>query len=152
LPELTRFARNIKRGIRLINGRKQVLLQDDLNSVTQSVEWRMHTNATVTIDGAKTTATLKLQGQTMEVKILNAGSGVGFSTQDAVRARTSPALPSGQSDQANPGVTVLCITLATGGTQSLQVLFNPQWPGMSASDFKTPPNVPIDQWSLTSHN
>ncbi|CUA69643.1 hypothetical protein RSOLAG22IIIB_04019 [Rhizoctonia solani] len=143
---------NIKRGVRVLNGRKQVLIQDDLSGVTQSVEWRMHTNATVAIDDAKTTATLTLGGQTMQVKILNAGSGVGFSTKDAVRAASDPALPTGQVDQPNPGVTVLCITLATGGTQSLQVLFNPQWSGMSASDFKTPPSVALDQWSLTSHN
>ncbi|KAG8743641.1 hypothetical protein FRC11_013788, partial [Ceratobasidium sp. 423] len=143
---------NIKRGMRLVNGRKQVLLQDDLSGITQSVEWRMHTNATVTIDGAKTTATLTLGGQTMQVKILNAGSGVGFSTKGAVRAPNDPSLPPNQVDQPNPGVTVLCITLAQGGTQSLQLLFNPQWSGMSPSDFKLPPSVPLDQWSLTSHN
>lgn len=112
----------------------------------------MHTNATVTIDTAGTTATLTLGGQTMQVQILNAGSGVGFSTKQAVRASTDPALPDGQTDQENPGVTVLCITLPTGGTQSLQVLFNPQWSGMAASDFKTPTAVAIDQWSVTSHN
>lgn len=136
----------------MINGRKQILLQDDLSGVTQSVEWRMHTNATVALDDAKTTATLTLGGQTMQVKLLNPGSGVAFSTKEAVRASTDPALPDGQVDQPNPGVTVLCITLATGGTQSLQVLFNPQWSGMSESDFKTPASVAIDQWSLTSHN
>ncbi|QRW12011.1 hypothetical protein RhiLY_11010 [Ceratobasidium sp. AG-Ba] len=153
-PDLTQTynGQSIKRGIRFINGRKQVLLQDDLNNVSQSVEWRMHTNATVTIGQDPTTATLSLGEQTMQVKILNAGQGVGFSTKEAVRASTDPALPAGQTDQPNPGVTVLCITLATGGTQSLQVLFNPQWSGMSESDFKTPAVVAIDQWSLTSHN
>jgi hypothetical protein len=149
---LTLFPRNIKRGMRVLNGRRQVLLQDDLSSVTQSVEWRMHTNATVSIDTAGTTATLDLGGQKMEVKLLNAGQGVVFSTKQAVRSSSSPALPEGQVDQPNPGVTVLCITLAAGGTQSLQVLFNPQWSGMSASDFKTPSSVSLDQWSLTSHN
>ncbi|KAG8749813.1 hypothetical protein FRC12_013211 [Ceratobasidium sp. 428] len=143
---------NIHRGIRFINGRKQVLLQDDLSGVSQSVEWRMHTNATVALDSPATSATLTLGGQTMKVQILNPGQGVVFSTKDAVRASSDPALPAGQSDQANPGVTVLCISLASGGTQSLQVLFNPQWSGMSASDFKTPGSVALDQWSLTSHN
>lgn len=112
----------------------------------------MHTNATVTIDEAKTTATLALGGQTMQVQILNAQSGVGFSTKLAVRGSNEPPYPPGQSDQENPGVTVLCITLATGGTQSLQVLFNPQWPGMAASDFKTPATIAVDQWTVTSHN
>ncbi|CAE6455040.1 unnamed protein product [Rhizoctonia solani] len=143
---------NIKRGVRLINGRKQILLQDDLSGVTQSVEWRMHTNATIAIDDAKTTATLTLGGQTMQVKLINVGSGVGFSIKEAVRAPTDPALPANQVDQPNPGVMVLCVSLAQGTTQSLQVLFNPQWSGMSASDFRTPPSVRLDDWSLTSHN
>ncbi|CAE6463452.1 unnamed protein product, partial [Rhizoctonia solani] len=143
---------NIKRGVRVLNGRKQVLIQDDFSGVTQSIEWRMHTNATVTIDAARTTATLTIGGQTMQVKILDAGSGIGFTVKEAIRAASSPALPDGQVDQPNPGVTVLCITLAKGGTQSLKVLFNPQWSGMSASDFKTPASVPLGQWSLTSHN
>ncbi|KAF8528268.1 heparinase II/III family protein [Gautieria morchelliformis] len=139
-----------KRGIRMINGRKQVLLQDDIN-VQADIQWRMHTNATVAIDSAGTTATLTLGGQTMQVQLINAPAGAKFTTQDAVRLSTDPALPSNQSDQPNPGVTVLTIALGQG-TYSLQVLFNPQWSGMSASSFVTPPVVPLDNWSLTSHN
>jgi hypothetical protein len=112
----------------------------------------MHTNATVTIDDTKTTAILTLGGQTMHVKLLNASPGVGFSTKEAVRAPTDPALPPNQTDQPNPGVTVLCVSLPEGRIESLQVLFNPQWLGMSTSDFKTPPNIRLDGWSLTSHN
>jgi len=50
----------------------------------------------------------------------------------------------------NDGVTVLTIEL-NAGTYTLEVLFNPQWPGMSSSDFKTPSSVPLSQWSTTSH-
>ncbi|KAF8751811.1 Heparinase II III family protein [Rhizoctonia solani] len=142
----------IKRGVRLINGRKQVLLQDDLLDVTQSVEWRMHTNATIAIENGGQTAMLTLGGQTMQVQLLNPGAGVGFSIKDAVRAPTDPALPPNQADQPNPGVKVLCVSLAPGKTQSLQVLFSPQWPGMSVSDLRLPPHVHLDDWSLTSHN
>ena len=111
----------------------------------------MHTNATVTLDSAGTTATLKLDGQTMTIKLISPSSGAKFTTQDAVRLSTDPALPAGETDQPNDGVTVLTIAL-DAGTYNLQVLFNPQWDGMSASDFVTPPSVPIDSWSLTSHN
>jgi len=112
--------------------------------------WRMHTNATVTIDSTGTNATLKLDGQTMIVQMLNAPSGAKFTTMAAVRLSTDPALPSGASDQPNPGVTVLTIELPAG-QYDLQVLFNPQWAGMAASAFKTPAFVPIDSWSTTSH-
>jgi hypothetical protein len=139
----------IKRGIRMINGRKQVLLQDDITNVQQPMQWRMHTNATVTTNGAS--ATLTLDGNTMQVQILNAPTGIVFGTSEAVRYADDPALPTGMVDQENPGVTVLTIDLPAG-SYNLQVLFNPQWPGMQASDFKTPGMVAIDQWSLTSHN
>jgi len=134
---------SMKRGVRLLNARRQVLLQDEINAQAE-VQWRMHTNATVTVDG--TTSTLSLDGQTMKVSILNAPSGAAFTTTDAVRLVANPTHP----DQANPGVTVLIISLPAG-TYSLQVLFNPQWPGMADGDFVTPPSVVLDNWSLTSH-
>lgn len=113
--------------------------------------WRMHTNATVTIGSGGTSATLALDGQNMEVTILNPPSGAAFTKGDAVRLSGDPALPSGQSDQANPGVTVLMISLPAG-QYSLQVLFNPQWPGVPSSSYVTPKSVPLSSWSLTSHN
>lgn len=139
---------SFKRGIRMINGRKQVLLQDDINA-SGDIMWRMHTNATVTVSG--TSATLTIGDQKMQMTILNPPDGVTITTGDAVRFSDDPPLPDGQVDQPNPGVTVVMISLPAG-QYSLQVLFNPQWSGMSASDFVTPPSVAIDSWSLTSHN
>lgn len=138
-----------KRGIRTINGRKQILLQDDINA-GQAIMWRMHTNATVSVDGSGTSATLTLDGKTIKMQILSAPSGAKISTMEAKRLPNDPALPSGASDQDNPGVTVVTIELASG-QYNLQVLFNPQWDGMSDSDFKTPSFIAIDSWSTTSH-
>ncbi|KAG8896935.1 hypothetical protein FRB99_008570 [Tulasnella sp. 403] len=140
---------SIKRGIRFINGRKQVLLQDDITNAALPIQWRMHTNATVALNGAS--ATLTLGGQTMQVSILNPPTGATFQTMAAVRYPNDPPLPPNTEDQLNPGVTVLVINLQPG-TYNLQVLFNPQWPGMAASDFKTPGLVAIDSWTLTSHS
>ena len=85
------------------------------------------------------------------MQILNVPSGAVLSHADATRFADDPALPEGQTDQPNPGVTVVTIDLPAG-SYSLQVLFNPQWPDMSASDFKTPPSVQLSDWTLTSHN
>jgi hypothetical protein len=136
----------VKRGIRLLNGRRQVLLQDEINAQAP-VQWRMHTNATITPDG--TSATLELNGQSMKVTIVSPPDGAGFAQSPARRFESdpTPAAP----DQENPGVNVLTISLPEG-THTLQVLFNPQWPGMPESDFVTPPTVSLDDWSLTSHN
>ncbi|EDR15759.1 uncharacterized protein LACBIDRAFT_181789 [Laccaria bicolor S238N-H82] len=141
-------ATSVKRGVRTLNARRQVLLQDEITAQA-GIQWRMHTNATVSVDTGGTSATLTLDGQTMKVSMLNPPSGAAFTTSAAVRFSTDPTPPA--ADQANPGVTVLIISLPAG-TYSLQVLFNPQWSGMSASDFVTPPSVSLDSWSLTSHN
>ncbi|KAI0361394.1 hypothetical protein OH77DRAFT_1443806 [Trametes cingulata] len=137
-----------KRGVRLLNGRKQVLIQDDITA-SQSIMWRMHTNATV--DASGTSATLTIGDKKMQMKILNAPQGASFSTGPAQRLSSDPPLIDNQVDQPNPGVTVVMINLPAG-QYSLQVLMNPQWDGMSASDFVTPPSVGIDSWTLTSHN
>jgi hypothetical protein len=108
----------------------------------------MHTNATVTISSNGTSATLNLDGQVMIVTLLNPPSGAVFTTAAAVRFPSFPAPP--QPDQPNPGVTVLIISVPAG-TYTLEVLFNPQWPGMSASDYVTPPTVQLASWTLDSH-
>ncbi|KAI0715402.1 chondroitin AC/alginate lyase [Earliella scabrosa] len=138
---------SFKRGIRMINGRKQVLLQDDIDA-SGDIMWRMHTNATVETSG--TSATLRIGDKTMQMTILNPPDGVTLTTGPAQRFEDDPPLPEGASDQENPGVTVVMINLPAG-SHSLQVLFNPQWDGMPSSDFKTPQAVAIDDWSLTSH-
>ena len=143
-----RHSTSFKRGIRFLNGRKQVLLQDDITA-TGTIMWRMHTNATVTVDGS--TATLKIGDKTLTMSILNAPDGFSMTTGAAVRFNDDPALPAGQTDQENPGVTVVMISLPAG-EYSLQVLFNPQWDGMSSSDFVTPPSVALDSWTLRSHD
>ena len=133
-----------------MNGRQQVLLQDDINA-SGDVMWRMHTNATVSVDSGGTSATLTLEGQTLKVAILNPPSGAQFTKADAVRLPGDSKPPPGQVDQPNPGVTVLIIDLPAG-EYSLQVLFSPQWPGLQQSDYVTPTSVPLSSWSLTSHN
>lgn len=109
----------------------------------------MHTNATVTPNG--TSATLKIGDKTMTMSLLNPPPGVEITTAEPVRYANDPPLPANNPDPLNPGVTVVVIKLPAG-TYNLQVLFNPQWDGMSASDFKTPSFIPIDSWSLNSHS
>jgi len=141
------FGGTVERGVRLLNARRQVLIQDEVTSQS-SIQWRMHTNATVNISSGGTSAALTLADQTMNVSILSPSTAT-FSKSDAVRFSTDPTPPAPDPD--NPGVTVLIISLPAG-TYSIQVLFNPQWNGMSSSDFVTPPSVALSDWSLTSHN
>ncbi|KAK4703243.1 hypothetical protein P7C70_g2976, partial [Phenoliferia sp. Uapishka_3] len=142
---------SVQRAIRMLNGRKQVLLQDEVNVPSVGVQWRMHTNATITMANNNQTAILALGGQTMNISILTPSTAT-FGTEEPVRLSTDPTLPTdaASQDQPNPGVTVLTIQIPTG-QQTLQVLFNPLWEGLASTDYVTPPTVAIADWSLTSH-
>ncbi|KIM34528.1 hypothetical protein M408DRAFT_325905 [Serendipita vermifera MAFF 305830] len=145
----TNYGQNIKRGIRFFNGRRQVLLQDELAGVNAVTYWRMHTNATVTIDGNN--ANLSLNGKNLQVQLISPPTGVSWATVEPVRTADAPQLQTGQeADQPNPGVTVLSLSIpASADTTTIQVIFNPQWDGFSS--FNTPALVALDAWSLTSH-
>ncbi|KAL8292314.1 hypothetical protein RQP46_001780 [Phenoliferia psychrophenolica] len=142
---------SVLRAIRMLNGRKQVLLQDEVDVPSVGIQWRMHTNATITLSNNNQTATLKLGGETMVVTLLSP-STAAFGTAEPVRLATDPTLPTdtASQDQPNPEVTVLTIDIPTG-QQTVQVLFSPQWPGLASTDYVTPPTVAIADWSLTSH-
>ena len=139
-----------------MNGRKQILVQDDISGVAAgtNIQWRAHTNASVSLGG--TTATLTYpNGKSLQASILNAPSGVSFTTMTADPMPQDPPIPTGDQYAVNPsneGVTVLVIETEGGSDLSLQVLLNPQWDGMAASDFVSPPSVPVSEWSVTSHN
>ncbi|TIB77966.1 hypothetical protein E3Q23_01019 [Wallemia mellicola] len=149
---------SVKRGLRLFNKRRQVLLQDDINT-SANFQWRMQTNATITLNGAS--ADLELGGEKMTVRIVHSEEAdLKFGQEKAEHDPTpNPDLPNnGQGEDAdienigpNGQTNVLTIDL-TPGQYSLQVSFEPQWDGMSSDDFQTPKDIPIDDWSLTSHN
>ncbi|CCF51198.1 hypothetical protein NDA11_007925 [Ustilago hordei] len=169
-------AGTIQRGIRMLNGRRQVLVQDEIaqSSSITSVQWRVQTNGTVSISSDGKTATLtqssitdpnagvvgkvSLGGtKTMKLQILSPSNAV-FTSQGPPAQRIYGtavySAPPEDSDQANVGVTALSIDLggAQSGAQTLQVVWQPQWESLSAADQATPKSVPLSQWSLTSHN
>ncbi|KAI7944604.1 hypothetical protein MJO28_010299 [Puccinia striiformis f. sp. tritici] len=139
----------VKRGLRFINGRTQILVQDEIVGATVTSQWRVHTNSTITVSGDGTSANMKLNGKTMIAKILSP-SGTKFTVSDPVRLPTSPPVPSGSPDLPNPGVKVLTINIPAG-SNTVSVLFSPQWGNglKSKDDVKV---LALDSWSLTSHN
>lgn len=145
----------VERGVRMLNQRKQILVQTDITAPDASnIQWRMHTNATISISSDGTTASLSLGGQELDVVMVNPPTGAKFSQVDPVRYDSDPPLPAqtdGEvADQDNGDTKVLMIELTTGGTYSLQVLFNPKYSG--GGNLVTPKSVAIGDWSLTSHD
>lgn len=149
--------RTFNRGIRFINDRKQILLQDDVTGAGAEVQWRMQTNATITLGEDNKVANLELGGQKLAARILSP-DGATFAEAEPVKLPTDPASPpeasyEGQNFDGNPdhpGVSVLTITMPSGTDFSLQVLFNPEYSGDVS--LITPSSVPLGDWSRTSHN
>lgn len=56
-------ANSVQRGIRFLNGRRQVLVRDEIaaSSSITSVQWRMQTNATISLSSDKKTVTLTIK-------------------------------------------------------------------------------------------
>lgn len=171
----------VVRGIRFLNGRRQVLVQDEIQSSSSitSVEWRVQTNGTVTLSDDKKTATLTIskltdpnawggaeslvasldKEQKMIVTILSPTDGE-FTTDGPPATReygTDPNTkpneygPDEDGDQPNTGVTALSIKL-NNPSGTIQVLWQPQWDNLSSADSATPKNVSLSDWSLISHN
>jgi hypothetical protein len=137
----------IKRGMRLLDSRTQVLVQDEITGAAETSQWRMHTNASISMSNNNQTATLTLNGTSMFVT-LQSPTSAAFTTLSPDRLSADPPLPSGQTDLPNPGVTVLAIDVPAG-TQTVAVLFSPLW--NSSCTVLAPSLVALDSWSLTSH-
>lgn len=173
---------SVVRGIRFLNGRRQMLLRDEIASNGQitDINWRIHTNATITLSSDKRTATLKIskvtdpnayggaspsplvaslpKEETVIVSITSPSSAqFTVTTPDqSPNARiygSDPNTASGeQGDQPNPGVSLLSIDLQGGSQQTIETWWQPQWPTSQAADSQTPASVALSSWSLTSHN
>ena len=165
----------VQRGIRFLNGRRQMLVQDEIkqqSSIT-SVEWRMQTNATVTLSSDKKTATLKISkvvdpnaygGQPAPltqslpktetvILTIQQPSNAQFSMTGPPAVReygSDPNTAAGeQGDQPNVGVTALSIRLPSpSGT--IAVWFQPQWDNLNSADSTAPPSVALADWSLSA--
>lgn len=181
-------ANAVRRGIRFLNGRRQILVQDEIKAQNKPVQWRVQTNATVSLSQDKRTATMKIS------KVINPNAGTSGTQKlpkevtmvatilqpQSVTFASNPAYSNDspnylygknnvpQQDTFDAGViqkqgsqipaeiiddevTVLSIDLPQNQDTNLQVVWQPQYSSLTDADKATPKNVPLDNWSLTSH-
>lgn len=88
-------ATSVRRGFALIDGRSQLLIQDEVKSAEKPLDywWFMHTDAAVEIAPDGTTATLKKGGETLIARIASP-AGAKFTVMPAKSLPTSPPEPS----------------------------------------------------------
>lgn len=122
------------RGIGLVNGRRDLLVTDELRSSEPvTVHWRFHTPATIRLDGSR--ATLRFDESTLPVRILHP-SDASFSVREA---EPLPSSPRSSEQGSNDAIQVLEIRLNDVKSERVSVLFGSK-SGGSAYD------VPLEEW------
>ena len=115
-------ARDIRRGISLLEGRRQVLVQDEIRVAKPAqVWWSMHTEAAVQLEGDGSSALLIRDGKRLWAKVLSP-AGATFSVLPA-RALPGTANPRGQA--VNEGIRKLAVRLDGVTRTRLAVLLVP---------------------------
>lgn len=118
------FASSAQRGIKVLDTRKSILIQDEF-VLTKSAEyvWGMTTDASIQIMGSKE-AELTLNGQKMKARILAPSNGV-FTVESALQAKPQ---------KENRDVSRLLAKVPeTIGNITFAIQLSPQWPGVVAS-------------------
>jgi hypothetical protein len=123
------------RGIKVIDNRKSVLVQDEF-TLTKAAEfaWGMTTDATIQLISSRE-AEMTLSGKKMTVRILSPANA-GFSIESARQP-----LP----QKENTGVSRLMVKVAAPtGTTTISILLSPQWP--SGPTIYTSNIIPLSNW------
>lgn len=133
-----------KRGVKLFDGRQQVVVQDEIRS-SKPVEalWSMHTAAAIQIASDGRSATLTSNGKQLLARIISQSATATFVDTAAAPLPTSPH-PAQQD--ANSGVRKLAIQVSTKGNTTLAVQFTPLTSGLSAPT--SAGIVALDDWKL----
>lgn len=132
-----------RRGWRLFDGRRQVLVQDEVSAGTAvDAWWFLHTEAAITVADDGRSATLVRSGERVVAQLLEPVDAV-FMQADAKPLWTSPD-PAGQT--ANPTVRKLVVRLPDATTARVAVQLSPLHVG---ENVPTPaPVAPLEDWHV----
>jgi hypothetical protein len=137
-------AKRVMRGIVLLDGRRQVLVQDEVSPKDGSpVEmWSfLHTAAEIEVTAEDPSrAILRIGDKRVQARILSP-AGASFTVMDA---GPLPSSPNPEEQNQNKGYRKLAIRLTVQGDTTLAVLLTPLRP--SAGPIDPPRVVPLSQW------
>ncbi len=115
-------ARSVRRGVALLNGRREVLVQDEVETGDPSeVWWFMHTEAEVEIEAGGRTAVLTQDGRTLRAK-LSGPAEAAFTVMDA---EPLPGTAEASGQAANTGICKLAVKFDGVTDVRMAVLFTP---------------------------
>lgn len=135
-------ARRVRRGIALLEGRRQVLVQDEIRLRRPGEAWWfMHTEAEVELAPDGSTATLTRDGKRLIARVL-APAGARFSVMDA---RPLPTSPDPSMQNRNAGIRKLAVRLEGVTDARIAVLLAPV-PRGEAIPATSPAVRPLSAW------
>ena len=138
------FVESAVRGMRFVNGRTSIVVQDDVKSEKENeVYWFMQTKADVTISDDGKTAILDIGGNRLEAKLL---SDVGKFEVGA--PAPLPTSPQTVGQNKNEGYSKLFIHLEDVKDFTISVCFTPLVYTPVGGEIKYPEVTPIDEWVL----
>lgn len=118
-PAYALQAQRVRRGIRVFNNRRDVVVQDEVSCQRPAeLWWFMHTPAAVEIDDAARLVRMSQHGKTMYVRLV-APRDVRFTVMDATPLPTSPR---GKGQNPNQGIRKLAIHLPQARQATIVVL------------------------------
>jgi hypothetical protein len=140
-------AKSVRRGVALLDGRKRVLIQDEVHA-ENPVEyfWFMHTDAAVKVEADGMTATLTKGGETLTARIASP-AGAKFTVSEAKPLPTSPPEPPASTRPAGAGrhklgdVRKLVIRIASAKDLCVAVTLTP-----GKVDAQATKVVPLKDW------
>lgn len=139
-PAYAKQARQARRGLAILQ-RKQVLVQDELQTDSADVWWFMHTPGQVKISDGGLTATLSLGNSRLWARLL-APASAQFSVMEA---QPLPTSPHPETQGQNTAVRKLAVHLSAATDLRLAILLVPLREG-EMPPTKLPEIVPLAEW------
>ncbi|MBQ4527804.1 MAG: discoidin domain-containing protein [Clostridia bacterium] len=139
------FVESVKRGIKLVDSRKSVILRDEIKSEKPTDAWWFaHTKNDIEIIEDGKAAILKGTYRDLYVKLLSDVDGV-FTVRDAV---PFPQSPSKAGQNPNTGVKKLSLNFTAQGDMDVSMYFTFLTKNQKPQDVITPTVSGIDEWKL----
>lgn len=138
-------AKDVKRGIKLTNNRKSIIVQDelDLNSPSE-VKWFMHTPCEIEIAPDGKSARVKGDYRDMLVYLLD-DIDASFSV---MKAQPLPTSPTNDKQNKNTNFRKLVLSMTDVTTATIPVCFSFVASGEEAQNLYMPEVVPLSNWEL----
>jgi hypothetical protein len=140
-------ATNVRRGIALLDGRKRVLIQDEVRAEKPfEYLWFMHTDAEIAVAAEGGSAKLTKGGETLIAKLLSP-AGAKFSVSEAKSLPTSPPEPPASAKplvgfrSGLPNVRKLTVRIVDAKDLRVAITLTPGKGGASGAEL-----VPLQGW------